>query len=76
MKRVSCVLEQVCGFRLIGQAGRRAFHGTPATKMVEAVKKAGGEVKYTEYAGVGHNSWDNAYGDADAIKWLLSQRRK
>lgn len=76
MKRIGRVFEEVCDFRSVDQAARHAFRGVPATKMVQAVKKAGGEVKYTEYAGVGHNSWDNAYGDADAIKWLLSQRRK
>jgi len=61
-----------------------AFHGaddpTVAPKksqeMVEAVKKAGGDVRYTEYAGTGHNSWDKAYEEKEAIKWLLNQRRK
>lgn len=60
-----------------------AFHGgadetvkpEESRKMVEAVKKAGGEVKYTEYKGVGHNSWDEAYGDPKAIAWLLSQQK-
>jgi predicted peptidase len=60
-----------------------AFHGAAdetvkpdeSRRMVEAVKKAGGKVQYTEYKGVGHNSWDNAYGDPKAIKWLLSQRK-
>jgi predicted peptidase len=61
-----------------------AFHGADDTtvkpeksrEMVEAVKKAGGDVKYTEYAATGHNSWDKAYEEKDAIKWLLSQRKK
>lgn len=44
-------------------------------KMIQAIKKAGGNPKYTEYAGVGHNSWDAAYGDADLFTWLFSQRR-
>ena len=43
--------------------------------MVEAIEAAGGEVAYTEYPGVGHNSWDNAYGDPEAIAWLLAQER-
>ena len=61
-----------------------AFHGGADTtvppgasrEMVAVVKKAGGDVKYTEYPEVGHNSWDQAYGDAKAIKWLLGRRRK
>jgi len=60
-----------------------AFHGAddktvpPAMsqKMVEAVKKAGGDIQYTEVPKTGHNSWDTAYGEADTIKWLLKQRR-
>jgi predicted peptidase len=61
-----------------------AFHGkkdrtVPAFRsrqMVSKVTKAGGDVKYTEYPEDGHNSWDSAYGDAEAIAWLLAQRRK
>ncbi|MCP4639806.1 MAG: hypothetical protein GY851_05210 [bacterium] len=60
-----------------------AFHGAddsvvPADRsreMVEAVKKAGGNVQYTEYPGVNHNSWDKAYAERSAIKWLLDQRK-
>jgi hypothetical protein len=34
---------------------------------------ASAEVFYTEYAGVGHNSWDKAYAEHDLIAWLLSK---
>lgn len=44
-------------------------------RMIKATKQAGGEVRYTEYEGVGHNSWEKAYGSADAIAWLLAQKR-
>jgi hypothetical protein len=44
--------------------------------MVEAIKKAGGEAKYTEYPDVGHNSWVKAYQDADMMAWLFAQKRK
>jgi predicted peptidase len=30
------------------------------------------EVIYTEYAGIGHDSWDKAYADPDLMPWLLS----
>jgi predicted peptidase len=42
-------------------------------KMNEALKAAGGDVKYTEYPGVGHNSWDKAYTEPDLMPWLLSK---
>jgi predicted peptidase len=60
------------------------FHGAkdPLVKpersreMVEALKKAGGKPKYTEYPDVGHDSWVKAYQDADMMKWLFKQKRK
>ena len=44
-------------------------------KMVEAIKRSGGEIKYTEYPGVGHNSWSKTYASSDAWNWLFTQRR-
>jgi predicted peptidase len=44
--------------------------------MIDALKKAGAEPKYTVYPGVGHNSWDMAYGTDELYKWLLDQKKK
>ena len=44
--------------------------------MIAALKDAGGNPKYTEYAGVGHNSWDNAYGTAKLYSWFLEHSKK
>ena len=60
------------------------FHGDADTAvpvagsrdMIEAIKKAGGNPKYTEYPGVGHNSWDKAYGTKELWTWLLEQKKK
>jgi predicted peptidase len=60
------------------------FHGgkDPVVKpersrsMVEALKNAGGEPKYTEYANEGHASWVPAYKDADMFAWLFAQKKK
>ncbi|NQU23674.1 MAG: prolyl oligopeptidase family serine peptidase [Candidatus Nealsonbacteria bacterium] len=57
-----------------------AFHGGAdgvvpverSRKMIEAIKKAGGKPKYTEYPGVGHNSWSEAFKDPELLKWLFS----
>ncbi len=57
------------------------FHGgddpvvpvTGSRSMNDALKSAGGDVHYTEYPSVGHNSWDKAYADPDLMKWLLSK---
>ncbi len=61
-----------------------AFHGDADTAvkvegsrdMIEAIKKAGGNPKYTEYPKVGHNSWDRAYGTDELYTWLLEQKKK
>jgi len=60
-----------------------AFHGDKDTvvlplrsrNMIEAVKKAGGEPKYTEYKGVGHNAWGPAYKDPELLKWMFDCRK-
>ena len=44
--------------------------------MIDAIKKAGGDPKYTEYDGVGHNSWDEAYSTDELYTWMLKQTRK
>jgi predicted peptidase len=43
--------------------------------MVEALKKAGGEPRYTEYTDSGHKSWEPAYDDPEMWKWLFGQHR-
>lgn len=43
--------------------------------MVKALEEAGGKPKYTEYPGVGHNSWSATYANRDVYKWLFNQRR-
>jgi len=38
--------------------------------------KKDSDLKYTEYPGVGHNSWDYAYKEAGLLPWFLSHRRR
>ncbi len=60
------------------------FHGgedkvVPAKysqEMIEALKKAGGKPRYTEFPYVGHNSWDATYAHDELYSWLLSQSKK
>lgn len=44
-------------------------------RMVEALKAAGATVEYTEYPGVGHNSWDRAYETKEMWAWVFERRR-
>ena len=70
--------------RKIGKTPVWIFHGgadpvvppDESRKMNEALKAAGGNVKYNEYEGVGHNSWDKAYAEPELMKWILSQSLK
>jgi len=40
-----------------------------------ALQEAGGDVRYTEFQGVGHNSWDPAYSMLDFAEWVLMAER-
>lgn len=44
--------------------------------MVSLLKNQIPSVKYTEYPGVGHDSWKNAFAEADLLPWLFAQRKK
>lgn len=44
--------------------------------VVASLKAAGADVRYTELPGVGHNSWDAAFGSPQVAAWLFKQRRK
>jgi predicted peptidase len=60
-----------------------AFHGdadplVPVERprdMIAAIKKAGGEPKYTEYKGVGHDAWTPTYRDNKVLDWLFEQKK-
>ena len=60
------------------------FHGADDTvvlpsesrRMHEALQAVGAGVRLTVYEGVGHNSWDRAYGEAELWEWLFRQRRE
>jgi len=43
--------------------------------MIKAMKDAGGNPKYTEYTGLGHNSWTKAYAEPELLPWLFAQHR-
>ena len=77
----------VCGAGDPKQAGRiRApawvFQGADdrtvppirSREMVEALRAAGAEARYTEYPGVGHDSYEKAFTDPELVEWLFAQR--
>jgi len=60
------------------------FHGaadplvspTYSQEMVEALRVAGGTVKYTEYPEVEHSVWLYAYKEPELIEWLFAQKKE
>jgi predicted peptidase len=60
-----------------------AFHGSndksvPVTEsrmMIAAVKQAGGNPRYTEYPGVGHEVWLKAFQEKGLVEWLFAQHK-
>ena len=61
----------------------RLFHGeadpvipvSESRQMAEALRREGADVRYTEYPGVGHNSWSRAFDDAELWHWLSALRK-
>jgi len=59
------------------------FHGdkdpvvpvSMSDEMVEALKKAGADVRYTRYEGLQHDSWTKTYENEELYTWFLSHRR-
>jgi predicted peptidase len=45
-------------------------------QMIQALRDAGGNPRYTEFKGYKHNVWDRAYADPALYKWLLQQKRR
>jgi len=60
-----------------------AFHcdGDPAVQvkgtrdMIAALKKAGGDPKYTEYADAQHDAWTRTYKNPELYDWLFKQKK-
>jgi predicted peptidase len=44
-------------------------------QLVQALRNAGGEPRYTEYPGVGPSCWERAYRDEELVEWLFGQVR-
>lgn len=43
--------------------------------MVNAIKAAGGNPKFTVYPNDDHNSWNDAFAEPDLIPWLFSHKK-
>ena len=74
--RVSPIVQKV------GKTPAWVFHGaddkvvpvSESRQIVEALNKNQGDVKYSEYAGVGHNVWMNVLSEQKLMPWLLTPK--
>lgn len=66
----------------IGKTPTWVFHGasdrvvpvSESREMVKAMEAIQAPVRYSEYAGVGHNVWMKVLGEKELLPWLLSQK--
>ncbi|MDZ4290058.1 MAG: prolyl oligopeptidase family serine peptidase [Prosthecobacter sp.] len=79
----------ICGFWKVEDAPKMAtvpvwaFHGADdptvpvkfSRDLTAGVTKAGGMAKYTEYHGVGHDSWTKACDEPGLWEWLFAQKK-
>jgi predicted peptidase len=56
-----------------GNADRNVFV-TESREMVKLLRGLRADVRYTEYDGVGHESWDRAYSEQELPVWLFNKR--
>jgi predicted peptidase len=67
----------------IGSTPTWIFHGADdnvipvdqSRRMYLALRAHHGNVRYTQYDGVGHDAWDRAYDEPTLPQWLFAQRR-
>jgi predicted peptidase len=60
------------------------FHGTNdksvtvsnSRLLVRHLRRFNPNIRYTEYKGVGHNSWDYAFKEPGLMEWLFKQKRR
>jgi len=68
--------------RSVGRTPVWIFHGADdpvvsprqSELMFQALKAAGGDVRFWEYAGVKHQVWERAYAEPQLPRWMLAQR--
>jgi hypothetical protein len=42
--------------------------------MIAAMKRAGGNPRYTEYKGIGHDIWELVFKEPELEEWLFAQK--
>lgn len=83
-------IAPICGGGNVADAPRLkdlpiwVFHGAKdnvvplrrSQEMVDAIKKAGGDPKFTVYPEAGHDSWTDTYNNQELYDWFLKHKRQ
>lgn len=83
-------IAPICGGGDMAEAARLAhlpiwaFHGhndnvvpfEESERMVDALHKLGGDIRFTAYRECGHDAWTSAYSDPELFAWMFSHTRK
>jgi predicted peptidase len=70
--------------RRLGRLPIWIFHGEvdsvvpvdASRRAAQALERAGGDVRYSEFLGVDHGVWDAVFSSPSFTEWLLAQRRQ
>ena len=70
--------------KLIADVPVWAFHGrldrnvsvNGSRDIIEAMRQAGGNPRYTEYPEIGHGTWNSMKNNPELMDWLFTQRRE
>ena len=82
-------IAPICGggdprrVRSLGSMPTWVFHGDKdptvpvqrSIEMVDALKQAGNEAKFTRYPDAGHDSWTVTYNNPELYQWFLQHKR-
>ncbi len=83
-------IAPVCGAGIKSSAQKLAslpiwvFHGekdpiipfSESEYLVNAIRQCGGDIKFTAYPEVGHDSWTKTYQNKELYEWFLSHKRQ
>ena len=73
---VTMIDQRGVDFQLTAELEKKFRDQGATDSVIDALKKAGAEPKYTEYAKVGHNSWSPAFEEKEFWDWIFAQKRK
>jgi len=52
------------------------FKSSEIRSLVGAIRKKGGNVRYTEFSGIDHDVWRMAFANPNLISWIFKQKKR